>query len=115
MKFRSLFFLISSSALLTFSSCGSGGEKPVSDSAKGKDSVTIVSELIRKDPGNLDLYLKRSKLYLRNKDYASSMADIDRILAIDSSKAEYLVAAADINFFTGRVARTKQLLERAVA
>jgi len=61
------------------------------------------------------LYLKRSKLYMKNKDYDASIADMNRILAIDSNKAEYLIAAADINFFTGKVARTKQLLEHAVA
>lgn len=114
MKFKNTFFLLCTSALFGFSSCGNGGEKTGSDSLIGKDSLSVVNELIRKDPGNLDLYLRRSKLYMNAKDYAASLADMDRILAIDSSKAEYLVAAADINFFTGKIARTKQLLERAV-
>ncbi len=115
MELRNLFFLLVSTGLIGISSCGNGGDKVVTDSLVGKDSVSIVSEMIRKDPGNLDLYLKRSKLYMQAKDYSASLADMDRILAIDSSKAEYLIAAADINFFTGKVGRTKQLLERAVA
>jgi tetratricopeptide (TPR) repeat protein len=107
-------FFCSAAILLAFSSCGNGGDKPVTDSTQGKDSVTIVSEMIRKDPGNLDLYLKRGQIEMRKKDYGAALSDMDRVLAVDSSKAQYLLAAADINFFTGKVGRTKQLLERAV-
>lgn len=114
MKLRILFFFLCSSSLLSFSSCGGDDTKPNADSLASKDSLVVVNELIRKDPGNLDLYLKRSKIYMQRKDYGASMMDVDRILAIDSSKAEYLIAAADIYFFTGKVTRTKQLLERAV-
>jgi tetratricopeptide (TPR) repeat protein len=113
MKLRNLFLVLCSFSALGFYSCGNG-TTPNTDSLAGKDSLAIVNELIRKDPGNLDLYLKRSKIYMQKKDYGSSMMDVDRILAIDSNKAEYLVAAADIYFFTGKVTRTKQLLERAV-
>ncbi len=115
MKLRKIFFLLSSTTLIAFASCGNGGEKTTADSLQGKDSISTLSELIRKDPGNLELYMKRAKLYMNTKDYSASLADMNRILAIDSSKAEYLIAAADINFFTGKVTRTKQLLERAVA
>lgn len=113
MKLRSLYFLLAFAPAL-LSSCGNGGDAPLTDSINSGDSVALINEQIRKDPGNLDLYLQRSKLSMRKKDYASSLADMDRILAIDSSKADYLIAAADINFFTGKVARTLQLLERAV-
>ncbi len=114
MKLRNLLLLLSSFSLLEFSSCSNDGPKNNTDSLVGKDSLVIVNEMIRKDPGNLDLYLKRSKIYMQKKDYGACMMDVDRILAIDSTKAEYLVAAADIYFFTGKVTRTKQLLERAV-
>ena len=116
MKIYKILFPVTLTLFLGFSSCGNGGkEKPLTDSVAPKDSIGIVNEMIRKDPGNLDLYLKRSRLYMRNKDFEASLADMNRILAVDSSKPEYLIAAADINLFTGRVTRTKQLLERAVA
>jgi tetratricopeptide (TPR) repeat protein len=114
MKLRNLLLLISSLTLAGLTSCGGNNSKTGNDSLAGKDSVAIVSAMIVKDPGNLDLYLKRSKLYMEKKDYAGCMNDVDRILAIDSSKADYLIAGADIYFFTGRVTRSKQLLERAV-
>ncbi|MDQ3108315.1 MAG: tetratricopeptide repeat protein [Bacteroidota bacterium] len=113
MKFNFLFFLLCSCSLLGFPSCGDNGKKPATDTLS-KDSLVVVNDQIRKDPGNLDLYLKRSKIYMQKKDYGASLMDIERILAIDSSKAEYLITAADLYFFTGKVSRTKQVLERAV-
>lgn len=114
MKLRNIFLLLCSTSILGFTSCGGNETKINTDTLAGKDSLAIVNELIRKDPGNLNLYLRRSRIYMQKKDYAASMMDVDRILAIDSSKAEYLLAAADIYFFTGKITRTKQLLERAV-
>lgn len=116
MKLRNIFLLLCSVSLLGLSSCGGGNEaKTPNDSLAGKDSLVLINDLIRKDPGNLDLYLRRSKIYMQKKDYGASMMDVDRILAIDSSNADYLIAGADIYFFTGKITRTKQLLERAVA
>lgn len=76
--------------------------------------MAMINDQIRKDPANLDLYVRRSRLSMKQKDYAASLADMDRVIAIDSSKASYLLAAADINFFVGKVVRTEQLLKRAV-
>ena len=115
MKLLNLLLLLPFSLAAGLISCGGNDSKKGVDSLAGKDSLTIVNELIRKDPGNLDLYLERSHIYMEKKDYASCMNDVDRILAIDSSKAEYLIAGADIYFFTGRVTRAKQLLERSVS
>lgn len=114
MKLRNFFLLLSSFALLGFSSCGGNETKPVTDSLAGKDSITVINELIRRDPGNLDLYLRRSKILMQKKDYEGSLMDVNRILAIDSTNPNYLIAGADIYFFTGKITRTKQLLERAV-
>jgi tetratricopeptide (TPR) repeat protein len=114
MKLRNLFFLLCSSSLLVFSSCGNDATKTNVDSTAGKDSLVIVNDQIRKDPGNLDLYLRRSKIYMQKNDYAASLMDIERVLAIDSSNPNYLIAAADIYFFTGRFTRAKEVLDRAV-
>lgn len=111
---RSLFILLLFPALLQFSSCTDGGTKPVTDSIPKGDSLTVLSELIKKDPGNLDLYVRRSRVNMANKNYAYALNDMDHVISIDSSKSSYLLAAADINFFVGRVKRTQQLLERSV-
>ena len=114
MKLQNHLFLFFLSTLLCLASCGTGTKPVAADSLLGKDSIVTINEQIRKDPGNLNLYLERSKIFLARKDYGASMADIDRIIAIDSSKADFLIAAADLNFFTGRITRAKQLLDRAV-
>lgn len=112
---RSLFLFLLFPALLQFSSCTDNGNKPVADTLLPKgDSMSIINSLIQKDPGNLDLYVRRARVNMNLKDYNSAMNDMDHVLSIDSSKSAYLLAAADINFFTGRVQRTQQLLERAV-
>jgi tetratricopeptide (TPR) repeat protein len=108
-----LIFPFAFTFLLAIYSCGNGGEKTKTDSVAKTDSLDLINQMIRKDPANLDLYLVRSKLYMEHKDYDASLADMNRILAIDSNKAEYLVAGADINFYMRRVTRTKQLLDRA--
>lgn len=118
-----LFFMMKHSNLLLpllllplflFSSCGNSGDKPAADTTHKADSLYNINAMIRKDPGNLDLYVRRARISMAQKDYASAMNDMNRVLAVDSSKAEYLLAAADVNFFTMHTARTKQLLERAV-
>ncbi len=114
MTIRNLFSQLALSGLLLLASCGNGGTQPVTDTAIPKDSLAGINEQIRRDPGNLDLYTKRARIHMFRKDYGSALADMERVIAIDSSKADYLIAAADINFFTGKVSRAKQLLERAV-
>jgi tetratricopeptide (TPR) repeat protein len=101
-------------ALLLFLSCGNDGKKTTADSAPKGDSLNLINAQIVKDPANLDLYVRRARISMNRKKYAEALADMDRVIAIDSSKADYLLAAADINFFVGKVQRTEQLLKRAV-
>jgi tetratricopeptide (TPR) repeat protein len=101
--------------VFTLFSCGNGGEtKTKTDSVVKTDSLSIINGMITKDPGNLDLYVRRSKIYMNMKDYNASVADMDRVLKIDSNNANYLLAAADIYFFTNHTLRTDSLLVRAV-
>jgi tetratricopeptide (TPR) repeat protein len=98
-----------------FCSCGnSGQEKPLNDTVKHSDSLSNINGLIRDDPGNLDLYIRRARILMNRMDRAGSLADVDRVISLDSNNVNYLLAAADINFYNYKVARTQQLLERAV-
>lgn len=95
--------------------CGDPQTKPVADTtAAGNDSLSIINEQIRKDPDNLDLYYRRAMFFMNQKDFASAMMDINRVLAIDSSNSKYLIGGADIHFFVNKVQRADQLLKRAV-
>lgn len=110
-----LLLLLLFPALLQISSCSDGGAKTAGDTVPKGDSLSNLNDLIKNDPGNLDLYVRRARITMNNKDYNSALADMDHVLSIDSSKSNYLLAAADLNFFIGRINRTQQLLERAVA
>jgi tetratricopeptide (TPR) repeat protein len=109
-------FLLFIAPVLLLYSCGTDTEvKNTADSVSKNDSSAFINSLILKDPGNLDLYIRRARISMNQKQYELALADVNRVLAIDSSKSEYLLAAADIHFFTGQVKRTQQLLQRAVA
>ncbi len=108
---RILFFFFT--PLILFS-CGNTEVKPVSDSLVAKDSLSNINELIRQDPNNLDLYLRRALVMVEKNDYGTALMDINRILAIDSSTTKYLLNGADIHFFVGKIQRADQLLKRAV-
>jgi tetratricopeptide (TPR) repeat protein len=95
-------------------SCGETITDEVKDSAVPKDSLTLLNDSIRNDPNNLDLYHQRAKYYLSQNDLGAALADINRILAIDSSTTKYLLTGADVHFFMNKVQRADQLLKRAV-
>ncbi|MBI3511231.1 MAG: tetratricopeptide repeat protein [Bacteroidetes bacterium] len=109
---KNIFFLFVFSLLVY--SCGNDSGKTTNDSLKPNDSVSLINEQIRKDPANLDLYVKRSRLEMNRKQFGPALDDMNRVIAVDSNKAEYLIAAADINFFTMHTLRADSLLSRAV-
>ncbi|MFM2018111.1 MAG: repeat-containing protein YrrB [Bacteroidota bacterium] len=105
--------LLALSCLLFATSCGNSEVAENTDTTP-KDSLSVLNEKIRKDPNNLDLYYQRAMFAVGRKDYPSAMADINRVLAVDSSTTKYLLAGADIHFFAMKVQRADQLLKRAV-
>lgn len=96
------------------SSCGDTQTTVVADSTMNKDSLSVINEQIRKDPNNIDLYYQRAMYNVGKKDYVAATLDINRVVSLDSSNTKYLMAAADIHFFTNKVQRADQLLKRAV-
>lgn len=74
----------------------------------------MINDSIRLDPNNLDLYYQRAMYYVDHNDLGSAMMDINRVLAIDSSNSTYLLAGADIHFYSMKMQRADQLLKRAV-
>lgn len=110
MNHTRLLFLL---ALPLFIACGPTDSEVVSDSTPVKDSLALLNDSIRRDPNNLDLYHQRSLYYLGKGDMSASLADIKRVIGIDSSNTKYLLTAADIHFFLNKIQRADQLLKRA--
>lgn len=112
------FSLIGLAAALCLAACGPGENKngadsiPI-DSTQPKD-LQAINQQLRNDPNNLSLYHERAKFYISVKKFGEALADMQRIVNVDSSRTEYLMTMADVCFFTNRTGRSKQLLERVV-
>ena len=113
--FQIIAFFISGFILV---SCG--GEKVQNESGgdeKTDQTLSVLDDLnkqIQGDPDNPDLYNKRARFYLENKDYNSALKDIVSALEIDSTYTAYHVTLADIYLETGKLQKTVASLEKAI-
>jgi tetratricopeptide (TPR) repeat protein len=117
MQFR-LLLLLPLAAFLLNTTSGCGSQAPDDEKVVPKDSMAaklqLINDKILKDPNNLDLYIERSKHYIQVKNLELALADVNRVLSRDSSKAEYLSAGVDVYFFTNQTRRANDLLTRLV-
>lgn len=106
-----------------FTNCGNKNEK--SESAEAQLVDTNISKLnspelksinsqILNNPNNPELYFERAKLYLNNKDFEASIADIKRSQKFDSVKADYYLVLTDAYFFGGQTRQAKEVLEKCI-
>ncbi len=118
MKPKYLFFSLIPFLILIFtSSCGTEPtvDKPKTDSTKPLvDGLESINQKLRENPNDLELYHKRAQYFINEKKYGEALADMNRILAIDSSKTSWILTAADIYFVAGKTQRAEQLFKRAV-
>ncbi|MGL4599044.1 MAG: tetratricopeptide repeat protein [Bacteroidia bacterium] len=108
---------ISSLFLILIASCGTEPlvEKPKTDSADTTiTTLESINQKLRANPNDLEQYHKRAQYYVSEKKYAEALADMNRILAIDSNKTSWILTAADIYFAAGKAQRAEQLFKRAV-
>ena len=104
------------SILILLAACSqkkSGEGHALSDSTK--NSVEQLSELIRQNPKDGDLYYYRASLYLKNGDGSSALNDMLNAVRIDSSNAEYFLLLGDIYFSKLFIAQAISSFERCVA
>ena len=59
--------------------------------------------------------VQRAKLYLEKKDIANAMSDMQKVLSIDTTTAEYFVTVADVHFAAGKTGRSKAALEKCLS
>jgi tetratricopeptide (TPR) repeat protein len=106
-------------SLLLLAACGN----ETKTAAPASDSLTFVAppELkainaeILANPKNPDLYQKRAKYYLANKSFDQGLADMNRALNLDSTKAEYFLTLSDLHFSMNNSGEAKKALEKCVA
>ncbi|MDF2438471.1 MAG: hypothetical protein K0Q95_2847 [Bacteroidota bacterium] len=107
-------------AVLLLSSCGNNDPK---DKVVTTDTVAVteplelktINEEILTKPNDPELYHKRAKYYLENKKFDEGLADMNRVLNIDSSKAEYYLTISNLYFLVNRSGDAKNSLEKCIA
>jgi len=79
-----------------------------------QSSIKILSEKIKLNPKDGELYNQRASIYLQLKNIDSAFRDINRALMIDSVKADYLSTLSDVYMASGRVQNALAALEKAL-
>jgi tetratricopeptide (TPR) repeat protein len=115
--YRISVFLIASLFLLMSASCGNtpGTKKEtastVGDSASSKELEALNARL-RSNPHDPALYQERAKYHVSKKEYDQALADMKRVLEIDSTKGAYYLTIADIYFTMNKTGDSKKALEK---
>jgi tetratricopeptide (TPR) repeat protein len=111
---RSLFFLLF--YLCLFYSCKpeSGGKNySLTDSAK--NSVEQLTELIKENPEQAELYFYRSGLLLKSGNNSGALSDMLAAVSIDSTKPEYFLQLGDIYFSKLFIAQAISAFEKCIS
>jgi tetratricopeptide (TPR) repeat protein len=82
---------------------------------KASTPINQLTEKIKAEPGNAELYNMRAKYYLAEKKYTSAMNDVTKALSIDSTKSAYYITEANIHFATLSVRKAEEAFLRAIA
>ncbi|MCE3280895.1 MAG: hypothetical protein K0S44_3086 [Bacteroidetes bacterium] len=108
-------------SLLLLASCGNETKIKTGETAEDSLTYTAAPELkaindeILANPKNPDLYQKRAKYYLDNKSFDQGLADMNRALSLDSTKAEYYLTLSDLHFSVNNSGEAKKALEKCVS
>ena len=89
----------------------------VSDTLKNtNDSAWInINEQIKKNPSDLSLFQSRAKYLFDKGEVNAAIADMHRIIKLDSNKSEYYLTLAEILLITGNGGGVKQALEKCIS
>jgi len=86
----------------------------VPDEATSKDLAKL-SELINKEPENAGLYYKRALIYLDKNNNDNALNDVYKAIGIDNKNSDYFCLLADILFATGKLKKSTEAIEQAIA
>lgn len=101
---------------LGLGSCVSDSPQEASTSAvvTAEDNSVIqqVTRALESNPKKPELYFERSRAYLADEKYSASILDIDRAIALDSTKAKYYLHRGNIHFKKNVTRYSKEDWER---
>jgi tetratricopeptide (TPR) repeat protein len=77
--------------------------------------IAVLTEKINAEPGNASLLHQRAKLLIAKGAFEEALADMQRVMVIDSTQSEYFITMADLSFAANRTFNAKNYLEKALA
>lgn len=102
-----------------FTSCNNNPKETenvaTTDTTITAKEIAVLTEKIASDPGNHELLFERSKLFYNKGEMMSSLTDIQKAIAMDSTKAPYYLVLADLNFAANKTRLAKEALEKCLA
>lgn len=109
-SFRFLPFAI----LLLFFSCKQKSTQPEEKVAEKKDELIVLNDQIKEKP-QADLYFKRAQLFAQRKVLTQALEDMNRAVALDSSRTDYYMFMADLSFRTLQIQNSVKQFEKVIA
>jgi predicted Zn-dependent protease len=114
--------VLAAATVLFFSSCMNREKEfntadesiTVTDTSISGKKITELSAAISSDPSNADLLHQRAKLYIQKNDFASASGDMQRVMKLDTTKADYFVTLSDILLAANKPSRSKAALEKCI-
>jgi len=80
-----------------------------------KDEFVLLNEQIAANPGNAELYYKRSQAFMQKKNIRQAFDDISKAVSLDTTKADYYLQLADISFKGLQIQRSVDSFKKAIA
>ena len=92
-----------------------GKEAQSSDTSHLFSPVELLTQKIKVEPANAELYYKRSQYYLAAKRLTEALVDINKALSIDSAKSPYYLVLGDVSFAGFNVPKAEESFQKAIA
>ncbi len=101
--------------LLALSACRSGGDRKgqKQDSDTTRMRLEMLNQQIEDDEGNPELYNRRAKSLLADRQFDKALKDVNKAISLDARKADYYITLSDIYLLMGQPQNSREALIKA--
>lgn len=85
------------------------------DTTATGQAIAALTEKINAEPANADWYYQRAQQYMAQQAFANSLADIQKAISIDSTRAGYYLVLGDLQFIANKTFMAKQSFEKCLS
>jgi tetratricopeptide (TPR) repeat protein len=120
MKTKNYLTVMSLALLLGVSACQNNSSKPDeapagASATAGPPAIEDLTKRIEASPNNAELYAARGFLWYENENYDEGIADLEKAIQLDSTRAEYFHTLADVYMDYYKSRKALNIMERAGA